>query len=100
MNHIIYTKKRLTIHFYKKEDISKEDNRGDVANSNYNSAAMNPVCWPFGSGYWSPILQTPADAVPLPRRTGLPLPAALALPVLFPVAVGLVFPCDGSCPLL
>ena len=46
----------MTIYFYKKEDISKEDNRGDVANSNYNSAAMNPVCWPFGSGYWSHIL--------------------------------------------
>ena len=41
----------MTIHFYKKEDISKEDNRGDVANSNNNSAAMNPVCGPFGSEY-------------------------------------------------
>ena len=38
--------------FYKKEYISKEDNRIDVDNSNYNSAAVYPVCGPFGSGYW------------------------------------------------
>ena len=100
------TRKWLTIYFDKKEDISTEENRGDVANSNHNSAAMNPVCRQFGSGYWSRILLTPAlpstDAVPLPLPTSLPLAALLALPVpfLFPVAVLLVFPCDGSCHLL
>ena len=67
---------------------------------------MNPVGWPLGSGYRSHMLLTPvvppADAVPLPRPTGLPLAAPIALPVpfLFPVAVPLVFPRDGSCPLL
>ena len=91
--------KKITIHFYQKEDISEEDNRGDVANSHCNSAAMNPVCWPSGSGHWSHILPTPAVPPADPLPTGLPIAAPLALPVLFPVAV-LVFPCDGSCPRL
>ena len=29
-----------------------------VANSNHNSAAMNPACLPLGWGYWSHILLT------------------------------------------
>ena len=51
--------KEITYHsFFKNEYISKEYNRIDADNGNYNCAAMNQVCWPFESGYWSGILFT------------------------------------------
>ena len=80
----------LSFLFFLKEDISKEDNRSDVAYSNYNSDGINPVCWPF----WSCVLAMyPAHSAcwcrPSSPTHRSPLATPIALPVLScPPAMG------------